>query len=73
MSFGAWKQGTHLRDNWLNPPDAVPKDLAKLTLTNPCNKRPAWLENAHRRLNEAVLVADQEARVTVSYPSARQR
>jgi len=45
------------RDNWLNPPDAAPEDLAKLTLTNLYNKRPAWLENAHRKLDEAVSAA----------------
>lgn len=45
------------RDNWLNPPDAAPEELAKLTLTNLYNKRPAWLENAHRKLDEAVFAA----------------
>ena len=45
------------RDNWLNPPDAAPEDLAKLTLTNLYNKRPTWLENAHRKLDEAVFAA----------------
>ena len=45
------------RDNWLNPPGASPEDLAKLTLTNLYNKRPKWLENAHRKLDEAVFAA----------------
>jgi type II restriction/modification system DNA methylase subunit YeeA len=45
------------RDNWLNPPGAAPEDLAKLTLTNLYNKRPKWLENAHRILDEAVFAA----------------
>jgi type II restriction/modification system DNA methylase subunit YeeA len=45
------------RDNWLNPPDAAPEELAKLTLTHLYNKRPAWLENAHRKLDEAVFAA----------------
>ena len=45
------------RDNWLNPPDAAPEALAKLTLTNLYNKRPKWLENAHRKLDEAVFAA----------------
>jgi type II restriction/modification system DNA methylase subunit YeeA len=45
------------RDNWLNPPDAAPEALAKLTLTNLYNKRPKWLDNAHRKLDEAVLAA----------------
>ena len=33
------------------------KTLAKLTLTNLYNKRPKWLENAHRTLDEAVFAA----------------
>jgi type II restriction/modification system DNA methylase subunit YeeA len=45
------------RDNWLNPSDAAPEALAKLTLTNLYNKRPTWLENAHRKLDEAVFAA----------------
>src|SRR5208337_660662 len=45
------------RDNWLNPPDAAPEALAKLTLTNLYNKRPKWLENAHARLDKAVFAA----------------
>jgi hypothetical protein len=45
------------RDKWLNPPNAAPEALAKLTLTNLYNKRPTWLENAHRKLDEAVFAA----------------
>jgi type II restriction/modification system DNA methylase subunit YeeA len=49
------------RDNWLNPPNAAPEELAKLTLTNLYNKRTkgkcAWLENAHRKLDKAVFAA----------------
>jgi type II restriction/modification system DNA methylase subunit YeeA len=45
------------RDNWLNPPNASPEALAKLTLTNLYNKRPTWLENVHRKLDEAVFAA----------------
>jgi hypothetical protein len=45
------------RDNSLNPPDTAPEELAKLTLTNLYNKRPKWLENAHRKLDEAVFAA----------------
>jgi type II restriction/modification system DNA methylase subunit YeeA len=45
------------RDNWLNPPNAAPEELAKLTLTNLYNKRPQWLQNAHRKLDEAVFAA----------------
>ena len=44
-------------DNWLNPPDATPEALSKLTLTNLYNKRPKWLENAHRKLDETVFAA----------------
>ena len=33
------------------------KELAKRTLTNLYNQRPAWLANAHRRLDEAVFAA----------------
>src|SRR5271170_7102488 len=45
------------RDHWLNPPVAAPEELVKLTLTNLYNKRPKWLENAHRKLDEAVFAA----------------
>jgi type II restriction/modification system DNA methylase subunit YeeA len=37
--------------------DECAKDLAKRTLTNLYNQRPAWLTNAHRRLDEAVFAA----------------
>ncbi len=46
-----------LRDAWLNPPGASEEELKQRTLTNLYNKRPAWLELAHRRLDEAVLDA----------------
>ncbi len=45
------------RDRWLNPPNAGPEELAKLTLTNLYNKRPKWLENAHSKLDKAVSAA----------------
>ena len=32
-------------------------ELKKRTLTNLYNERPQWLENAHRRLDEAVFAA----------------
>jgi hypothetical protein len=44
-------------------PRIVPKDqecareLKKRTLTNLCNQRPAWLDLAHKRLDEAVFAA----------------
>jgi hypothetical protein len=43
------------RDAWLNPPGASAVDLKDRTLTNLYNRRPAWLELAHRRLDHAVL------------------
>jgi hypothetical protein len=36
--------------------------LAKRTLTNLYNQRPAWLDLAHRRLDEAVCAAYRAAR-----------
>ena len=46
-----------LRDRWLNPPDASEATLRQRTLTNLYNDRPAWLANAHRQLDDAVLDA----------------
>jgi hypothetical protein len=37
--------------------DAAARELSKRTLTNLYNQRPAWLEHAHRRLDEAVAAA----------------
>ena len=45
------------RDNWLNPEGASEKELKKRTLTNLYNRRPTWLDLAHRKLDEAVLDA----------------
>ena len=45
------------RDSWLNPPDASADELKKRTLTNLYNARPAWLADAHRKLDEAVFAA----------------
>lgn len=45
------------RDAWLNPPGASPEELKQRTLTNLYNARPAWLEDAHRKLDEAVFAA----------------
>lgn len=36
---------------------ASEKELKKRTLTNLYNLRPAWLANAHKQLDDAVLVA----------------
>ena len=44
-----------MRDRWLNPEGAGEEELKKRTLTRLYNERPAWLEMAHRRLDEAVL------------------
>jgi len=46
-----------LREGWLNPPDLPAADLKKQTLTNLYNARPAWLTQAHDRLDRAVLDA----------------
>jgi type II restriction/modification system DNA methylase subunit YeeA len=57
----AAKELVKQRDQWLNPPKAEPEVLAKRTLTNLYNDRAngkcAWLENAHRKLDEAVFAA----------------
>jgi type II restriction/modification system DNA methylase subunit YeeA len=45
------------RDAWLNPPGAREAELKKRTLTNLYNARPAWLADAHRKLDEAVFAA----------------
>jgi hypothetical protein len=37
--------------------EAAAKELAKWTLTHLYNGRPAWLEHAHRALDEAVAEA----------------
>jgi type II restriction/modification system DNA methylase subunit YeeA len=41
-------------DRVLPKDEAAAKELAKRTLTNLYNARPAWLDNAHRALDEAV-------------------
>jgi len=45
------------RDDWLNPPDASAEELKTRTLTNLYNARPAWLADAHCKLDEAVFAA----------------
>jgi type II restriction/modification system DNA methylase subunit YeeA len=45
------------RDSWLNPSDASEDELKKRTLTNLYNAHPGWLEEAHRKLDEAVFGA----------------
>lgn len=45
------------RDAWLNPPDASAEELKKRTLTNLYNARPAWLADAHGKLDATVFAA----------------
>ncbi|MHA1538342.1 MAG: type IIL restriction-modification enzyme MmeI [Alphaproteobacteria bacterium] len=44
-------------DRILPVSDKAAKELKKRTLTNLYNERPAWLDNAHRHLDEAVAAA----------------
>jgi type II restriction/modification system DNA methylase subunit YeeA len=57
----AARELVHLRDAWLNPPGIAPEELKNRTLTNLYNQREkgecAWLDNAHRALDEAVFAA----------------
>jgi type II restriction/modification system DNA methylase subunit YeeA len=53
----AAKELVEKRDAWLNPPGTSEKECADRTLTNLYNKRPAWLIDAHRKLDEAVFAA----------------
>ena len=45
------------RDRWLNLEGADEAELKKRTLTNLYNARPTWLDNAHKKLDAAVLDA----------------
>jgi len=54
----AAKELDDLRNRWLNPAEDIGESgLRKRTLTNLYNERPAWLQNAHRKLDEAVFDA----------------
>jgi type II restriction/modification system DNA methylase subunit YeeA len=53
----AARELVRLRDNWLNPAGATDHVLKKRTLTNLYNEHPAWLEQAHARLDAAVFAA----------------
>jgi type II restriction/modification system DNA methylase subunit YeeA len=57
----AARELVRLRDAWLNPPGTAPEELKKRTLTNLYNLREkgecAWVDNAHRALDEAVFAA----------------
>ncbi len=46
-----------LREGWLNPPGADAALLRQRTLTNLYNQRPTWLDQAHKRLDQAVHTA----------------
>ena len=54
---GAARELVHKRDAWLNPRDASADELKRRTLTNLYNVRPAWLAEAHRKLDAAVFAA----------------
>ena len=45
------------REAWLNPTGASELELKERTLTNLYNARPTWLDELHRRLDEAVFAA----------------
>jgi type II restriction/modification system DNA methylase subunit YeeA len=47
----------HMRDAWLNPPDADEEELKLRTLTKLYNAQPTWLLLAHSVLDRAVLDA----------------
>jgi hypothetical protein len=45
------------RDAWLNPPGTSEQERVDRTLTNLYNKRPSWLAEAQRKLDESVFAA----------------
>ncbi len=51
------KDALEKRDAWLNPPGTTELECKDRTLTNLYNKRPSWLADAHRKLDEAVFAA----------------
>ena len=53
----AAKELVEKRDAWLNPPGSSELERKDRTLTNLYNKRPAWLIDAHRKLDAAVFAA----------------
>ena len=48
---------THRPNNYITPPGASAEELKQYTLTNLYNKRPTWLDNAHKKLDKAVFAA----------------
>ena len=53
----AARELVRLRDEWLNPLGLSEAELKQRTLTNLYNKRPDWLDQAHKRLDAAVFDA----------------
>jgi hypothetical protein len=53
----AARELVRLRDEWLNAPEGAGVNLKERTLTNLYNRRPDWLDLAHRRLDAAVFAA----------------
>lgn len=53
----AAKELVEKRDAWLNPPGTTELECKGRTMTNLYNKRPSWLGDAHRKLDEAVFAA----------------
>jgi len=45
------------REGWRNPAGMLPIELKDRTLTNLYNTKPTWLQQAHERLDTAVLAA----------------
>jgi type II restriction/modification system DNA methylase subunit YeeA len=54
---GAARELDRLREGWLHPPGRSEGELQHRTLTNLYNQRPTWLQDAHARLDAAVLDA----------------
>lgn len=54
---GAASELVKKRDIWLNPAGGSPAELKKRTLTNLYNENSTWLQDAHRKLDDAVLAA----------------
>ncbi len=67
----AAKELDDLRVGWLNPEGMIgAKELSRRTLTELYNKRPTWLVDAHRTLDEAVFAAYGWAEAPGDLPDA---
>jgi hypothetical protein len=53
----AARELVRLRDEWLNPSGLSETELKQRTLTNLYNRRPDWLDLAHKQLDAAVFDA----------------